>query len=416
MEHMQRIKKEGNDAMDEFSLIVQDEEERIQQVANKEKERIMHGDMRINGTIGICPLCLEEISPIRTLDECNQGKFHAMVCCGALHCNNCANNSLDFMFGISRNDYTNAKWYNCREPVRNATYWATTIKQDDKRYTLLNALADSYINRTLGLKKNTNKAIQLYQRAAELGNTLVQDMLAQYYFYGVVIPKCLQKARYYAEKAAGEGGVRNSQYILAQLIKESDSNNSEEEVFRLYTLAAFQGSEKGRFALGMYYYERYGLMTIGDEDWRKNLLLTLYWFGKAAEVEVEKDDTKGCKSLALMALHLDVAMTQVWHPPHNSLGDSLPGYSHIPFITWALATKGGQYTDWFSNGLSDCSRWTRECGNCGCQEKEQLKACARCKAFHYCSKKCQVEHWKAGHKVDCKGHWIEKHFPAIRKA
>jgi hypothetical protein len=29
MEHMQRIKKEGNDAMDEFSLIVEDEEERI---------------------------------------------------------------------------------------------------------------------------------------------------------------------------------------------------------------------------------------------------------------------------------------------------------------------------------------------------------------------------------------------------
>ena len=90
---------------------------------------------------------------------------------------------------------------------------------------------------------------------------------------------------------------------------------------------------------------------------------------------------------------------------------SLPGYSHIPFCTWALA-KGGSYSK--QNRWSN--PWKSQCANCNkaSQEDKQFKACARCKAFHYCSKKCQVKHWKDGHKVDCKGHWIEEFFPNLR--
>ena len=28
--------------------------------------------------------------------------------------------------------------------------------------------------------------------------------------------------------------------------------------------------------------------------------------------------------------------------------------------------------------------------------------------FHYCSKECQIKHWKVGHKHDCQKHWIQK--------
>ena len=450
-----RIEKEGNDAMVEFSLIVGEEEERIQQVADQERERIIQV-MRTNGAIHTCPLCLEETSPIRTLEENIEGKLHTMVCCGTSICNNCIDKSMDFMFGKSGKDPTNARCYSCREPTRSATYWAKAIMPNDKRHWLLNALAKDYITGTNGLKKNTKKAIELYQRAAELGNTSSQATLSEYYFLGLFVPKCYQKAKYYAEKAADQGEV-HSQFILADLIKADDSSrnttlprtgvllfdiftylytifrylyakiyikeedtcsgkysNNEEEFFRLYTLAAFQGSPQGRFALAMYYHERYDLRRkIGDDkDSRRNmLLLTIYWCGKTAEVE--GNDPKGSRSLAAMALTLNLAMAQVWHPPYKNSLDPNPGYSHIPFITWALA-KGGTYTDFFSHGRPFDYYWKRECANCGSREKEHLKACARCKSFHYCSKKCQVEHWKAGHKVDCNGHWIEKFFPAIR--
>ena len=170
-----------------------------------------------------------------------------------------------------------------------------------------------------------------------MGNASAQDKLAQYYFYLLFVPKC---ARYYAEKAAHQGEM-TSQYVLAQLIKDSGSN--EVEVFWLYTLAAFQGSAKGRFALGMHYIESHRLIETGDEDWRMNMLLTVYWFGKTAEVGAKTPERY--QSMAMMTLHLDDAMKE-WHPKRVS--DPLSGYSHISFITWAL-DKGGKYTDMISS-------------------------------------------------------------------
>ena len=45
-----------------------------------------------------------------------------------------------------------------------------------------------------------------------------------------------------------------------------------------------------------------------------------------------------------------------------------------------------------------------QCTNCGkeAQGAVKLKQCSKCKAQWYCSKDCQVEAWKAGHKKDCK--------------
>ena len=40
------------------------------------------------------------------------------------------------------------------------------------------------------------------------------------------------------------------------------------------------------------------------------------------------------------------------------------------------------------------------CAHCGINAPS-LKACSRCKITSYCSKECQVAHWKSGHKSDC---------------
>ncbi|EJK72386.1 hypothetical protein THAOC_06089 [Thalassiosira oceanica] len=44
------------------------------------------------------------------------------------------------------------------------------------------------------------------------------------------------------------------------------------------------------------------------------------------------------------------------------------------------------------------------CANCKkrAQAGERSKQCSKCKAQWYCSKECQVEAWRAGHKKDCK--------------
>ena len=43
-----------------------------------------------------------------------------------------------------------------------------------------------------------------------------------------------------------------------------------------------------------------------------------------------------------------------------------------------------------------------ECQKKGETVENGLQRCARCKVTSYCSKDCQVKHWKSGHSVDCK--------------
>jgi hypothetical protein len=417
--YLQRIAKESNLGRDEFSRIAEDENKRAQQIAEKENQRIMQ-EMRENGTIQICPLCLDEIPALQSHEERKQRKRGAgirMLCCGATHCNNCKDKCLNFMIGKSGNDMTKLKCFNCREPMRDPMYWAKEIKPNDKRYWLLHAVAGECMAGINGLKKDIKKAIKLYERAAELGDAASQDILALHYYNSYrdsgKSKKCLEKMRYYAEKAAHQG-IINSQYILADLFMNSDCNRNE-EILRLLTLAAFQGHHRARSDLAWCYERMFQCLPSRDAAWKKNLLLSVYWYGKGAEVE-KQNHPKGCKSLPNMVLHLDLAMRSLWHPRNDgNIRSPLPGYSHVPFCTWALA-KGGQNTPLiFSKPLFDC--WKNRCANCDRMSecKQNFKACARCKAFHYCSKKCQVQHWKAGHKVDCKGHWIEEFFPDIRK-
>ena len=47
-----------------------------------------------------------------------------------------------------------------------------------------------------------------------------------------------------------------------------------------------------------------------------------------------------------------------------------------------------------------CISSANGCENCGISAIN-LRACSRCKAVSYCSRECQVAHWKAGHKAAC---------------
>ena len=332
-----------------------------------------------------------------------------MMCCNVRHCNSCVDKSIEYM------DKGNSKCYNCREPAHSRTYWAKSIKPDDQRHWILLVIGRDYMRGENGLKQDIKKGLKLLKRAAELGDADAQNILADAYCHGTsFLPTCSEKGRYYAEKAADQG-AEVSQTILAKMIMDSPDYNDakgDEKAYKLLTLASYQGCHNGRLCLGSSYLMRRSMFKQGEEDWKKNALLSLYWFGKAGEVQ--NRDPRGCISLTMMTHQLDVAMRTLWYPRHDSNRDPLPGYSHVPFNIWANA-KGGQYTKEYYMWPNP---WKSKCANCNkaSQEDEQFKACARCKAFHYCSKKCPVEHWKDGHKVDCKGHWIEEFFPDLRMA
>ncbi|BFZ56392.1 hypothetical protein PYCC9005_003438 [Savitreella phatthalungensis] len=67
--------------------------------------------------------------------------------------------------------------------------------------------------------------------------------------------------------------------------------------------------------------------------------------------------------------------------------------------------RDGAYTRALEQAVANATR----CGNVACENEgiEGLQACARCKQVRYCSRDCQVAHWKASppaasHRVECK--------------
>ncbi|KAK1736843.1 hypothetical protein QTG54_012288 [Skeletonema marinoi] len=85
----------------------------------------------------------------------------------------------------------------------------------------------------------------------------------------------------------------------------------------------------------------------------------------------------------------------------------IPGHSPIPkALFWARKALEDDSFPLRDNVTLILSAMENEvknhCANCrkeaGCSS---LKRCVRCLGAWYCGKECQVQHWKAGHKIDC---------------
>ena len=83
----------------------------------------------------------------------------------------------------------------------------------------------------------------------------------------------------------------------------------------------------------------------------------------------------------------------------------IPGFNVVPAIFfWARKSRDMGYNE----AGERLKEWEivgqRYCANCSKEAKtaEKFKQCSKCKSQWYCSKECQVEAWKAGHKKDSK--------------
>jgi hypothetical protein len=126
--------------------------------------------------------------------------------------------------------------------------------------------------------------MRLFHKAAEWADVRAQRALANIYYQGVGhIAPSPSKAQKWAEKATEEQGDQQAQSILAALTEDHDAVRS----YDLDSLAAFQGYFQGRYNLANNYSQRgKRAHRLEDEDLiMKNYLLSMYWFGKAPEIE-----------------------------------------------------------------------------------------------------------------------------------
>jgi hypothetical protein len=65
-------------------------------------------------------------------------------------------------------------------------------------------------------------------------------------------------------------------------------------------------------------------------------------------------------------------------------------------------SKPCQVAHWKTSHGKECSvKKINDCGNCGKVLQKKL-CCSKCNQISYCNRKCQLEHWKGGHKQECK--------------
>ena len=160
-----------------------------------------------------------------------------------------------------------------------------------------------------------------------------------------------------------------------------------------FTLSAAQGLIRAQKELA----ERYN--TIGTSNW----MLHVYWSKKVALAGDEDYFFLTSNRLLFTSLNhigragLDFS-TMVKEVGRNPIPEVLFWLRKATFV------KESEFKEWAAEERNTYESMARErCSRCWELAEsfdDKLKAC-RCHAEFYCSKKCQIDHWKGGHVLDC---------------
>ena len=278
-----RVKKnEAARAMKEFKGIVEEEERRIEAIADKENKCIMKV-LREKQEEVACPLCLEDLPAIVPSDKASG----VMICCGTGLCWECAEN-----WRKRQDASTTPTCFACRRPVNSESMKELVVNGGTfGKAFALNFLADDYSRGTMGMKPDFQKSLKYYERAAALDNVHAQAILMQVYatgnFYGIKVTQSKEKAREMAEQACRKGGDPNAYAFLASLKEEQYGMT--DGVLHLYSLAAYQGHSTAMHRLGDFCAQNYFRLlyqTKSQEedttDKRRKMSILPKWLSKLA--------------------------------------------------------------------------------------------------------------------------------------
>ena len=398
-----QIKQEVTDAKLYFDNIIEEEKERLRLIADQENKRVMQL-LKQNQEDSQCPLCLEDLPAIFPCEEMPR----IMNCCGVRMCKECGED-----WRARQDTSKEVICFSCRRPV--TTESGKKASKNGSNYRKGMALGKKSAD--LLHSGKLQKSYDCITKAADLGFVdAYPQLVLSYYegsYHGLAVEKSVEKAKKLAQEGSDRGNEKCN-FFLGKFLYDELQDHSHPETFRLLSLSAYQGFIDAIRTLAYSYYSRAKQST-------KFLILGIYWNGKMLETTDGYTYTNlNCHFFCEL---LDFAMKRCWHPRSCFELEPLTGCSHVPFCNWMRYQAGraaGKALHCTGNRLDDVflhmkySVWMEICANCGNRKMEKLMVCARCKSFSYCSKACQVKHWKAGHKVDCKGHWIEAYFPKIR--
>jgi len=243
------------------------------------------------------------------------------------------------------------------------------------------------------------KAFEHYKLSAEQGHPPALCYLARLYKEGVpgVVKRSSAKANTHLKQAADLGSYGAMINLAATTFRREDVTQTQTAV-KYATLAHHYATGKTVNNANLLLGDIFQKTKQQDENgFGPSLNLATHYLGL-----VVKNDPNAFNGVAA-SQYSRVLMEK----SENLFGDRcMSGLNEIPrAVYWMRKSLAAGNLD--AKGVISRmeSMETGKCSACGMTEEESDKKflrCGRCKIYWYCSKKCQLASWEAGHKMDCK--------------
>ena len=187
-----------------------------------------------------CPICMIPL-PMKV----NGTTF--MYCCGKMVCFGCIyKNILREKANLREKLNTDPSKVGlcafCRQPIRSKNYTKRLRKLMKKNHPkAFMEMAESYKEGTNDVFQSDTKALEMYIRAAELGEASAFGYIGQSYDDGMVVEQDHSKAIEYYELAAKKGSIA-AHGCLAHLAEEAGNNQSSIGHWKVAASAGDQGA------------------------------------------------------------------------------------------------------------------------------------------------------------------------------
>jgi len=241
------------------------------------------------------------------------------------------------------------------------------------------------------MSSNVKKGLKFIKLAAEQDEPTALYALGQFHYEGMNgIKKDVEKAKVFFERASNKGHTKSQMTLGVLAFGRGTDDYAMKRAVHYFSLAC---NKDDTGEIDMMFAQ---LCEHGKGGFEKSLLLSKHYYGEAAK----KGDKRAFYPLAkiLMEVH------------RKYFGIPISGHCLVPLaMYWAVKAKeaGEESASVFVEKWEGCM--SRVCFNttkCKCKggatsSNVKKNACSRCKSVWYCSKECQVENWKDGHKFDC---------------
>jgi len=334
-----------------------------------------------------CLLCLEDIHV-----QAVEGAINVFYCCGGFICKVCW-------------PWPDPPGFDkcplCREPIVESSDVENIPKLMafvEKGVTWFQTYVGKCMIRGLrGFEKQEEMGLEWLHKAADQNHPPALYLLSLYHRFGFSsLMKSNEKANELVLKSASFGHSWANSFLAECYYRGIHGFEKDPDEAHFRASVAFALDEKGDL-------NNSAAKTMGHIHWgvktEPSLYLALYYLNIAANYEGQSCDV-ACYLYSQELLRLCGHL-------HHRDGESkdanyqIPGFNALPSsIFWVRKSN--------NTGRDVLQKWEAllqtKCSNCQkkTQPGEKIEQCTECKAQWYCSKECQGEAWRAGHKKDCK--------------